>query len=184
MERRNRSNPETTEIVAFYQNAADELYLLFEQFCDHFPATSINSLYMNFISSHSNNVHALEQLKCKKNKAISFSKFVKKMLSSLPFNCQSMSPSPYFDQSLFHFDELISATDRHRPSTDHPIRFKSRRQPNNFKFKIKPGPEFGSADGRSKKISHFLFHPFWPLALSIQQTFFLPPSVVNVHFRR
>ncbi|TYH77865.1 hypothetical protein ES332_D04G185400v1 [Gossypium tomentosum] len=179
-------NMETTEIVAFYQNAADELYLLFERFCDHFQATSINSMYMNFISSHSNNIHALEQLKSMKNKATSVSQFVKKMLSSLPLNCQSMSPSPYFDQSLFRFDEkLISATDRPRQSTDHPIRFISRRQPNILKFKIKTGPEFGGADGRSKKYSHFLFHPAWPLALSfIQPSLFLPPSAVNIHFRR
>ncbi|TYG74453.1 hypothetical protein ES288_D04G184000v1 [Gossypium darwinii] len=179
-------NMETTEIVAFYQNAADELYLLFERFCDHFHATSINSMYMNFISSHSNNIHALEQLKSMKNKATSVSQFVKKMLSSLPLNCQSTSPSPYFDQSLFRFDEkLISATDRPRQSTDHPIRFISRRQPNILKFKIKTGPEFGGADGRSKKYSHFLFHPAWPLALSfIQPSLFLPPSAVNIHFRR
>ncbi|KAL1106118.1 hypothetical protein V6Z11_D04G179700 [Gossypium hirsutum] len=179
-------NMETTEIVAFYQNAADELYLLFERFCDHFHATSINSMYMNFISSHSNNIYALEQLKSMKNKATSVSQFVKKMLSSLPLNCQSMSPSPYFDQSLFRFDEkLISATDRPRQSTDHPIRFISRRQPNILKFKIKTGPEFGGADGRSKKYSHFLFHPAWPLALSfIQPSLFLPPSAVNIHFRR
>ncbi|XWS39637.1 hypothetical protein CRYUN_Cryun18bG0072100 [Craigia yunnanensis] len=178
-------NMETTEIVAFYQNAADDLYLLFEQFCDHFHATSVNLLYMSFISSHSNNVHTLEQLKGMKNKATSFSQFVKKMLSSLPFNCQSMSPSPYFDQSLFRFDnKLISATDWHRQSMDHLIRFISRRQPNILRFKIKIGPEFGSVDGRSKKISHFLFHPFLSLALSIQQTLFLPQSVVNIHFRR
>ncbi|KAE8660961.1 Light-mediated development protein DET1 [Hibiscus syriacus] len=179
-------NMETTEIVAFYQNAADELYLLFERFFDHFHATSTNSMYMNFISSHSNNIHALEQLMCMKNKATSASQFVKKMLSSLPLNCQSMSPSPYFDQSLFRFDEkLISATDRPRQSTDHPIRFTSRRQPNSHKFKIKTGPEFGSADGRSKRYSHFLFHPFLPLALSfIQPSLFLPPSAVNIHFRR
>ncbi|XP_039057197.1 light-mediated development protein DET1-like [Hibiscus syriacus] len=179
-------NMETTEIVAFYQNAADELYLLFERFCGHFHATSTNSMYMNFISSHSNNIHALEQLMCMKSKANSASQFVKKMLSSLPLNCQSMSPSPYFDQSLFRFDEkLISATDRPRQLTDHPIRFISRRQPNIHKFKIKTGPEFGSADGRSKKYSHFLFHPFLPLALSfIQPSLFLPPSAVNIHFRR
>lgn len=53
------------------QNSADELYLLFEQFCDHFHTTSKNSLYMNFISSHSNNVHAREQLRSLKNKASS-----------------------------------------------------------------------------------------------------------------
>jgi hypothetical protein len=46
------------------------------------------------------------------------------------------------------------------------------------------GPEAGSSDGRAKKIALFLFHPFLPLALSIQQTSFLQPSVVNIHFRR
>ncbi|XP_010246313.1 PREDICTED: light-mediated development protein DET1 isoform X2 [Nelumbo nucifera] len=177
-------NMETTEVIAFYQNSADELYFLFEQFCDHFHATSRNLLYMNFISSHSNNIHALEQLRGIKNKSSSFSQFVKKMLTSLPFSCQSQSPSPYFDQCLFRFDEkLISAADRHRQSTDHPIKFISRKHPNSLKFKIKPGPEAGGLDGRTKKISSFLFHPFLPLALSIQQTF-LQPSVVNIHFRR
>ncbi|KAF5745667.1 light-mediated development protein DET1 isoform X2 [Tripterygium wilfordii] len=178
-------NMETTEIVAFYQNSADDLYHLFEKFCDHFYVTSRNSLHMRFISSHSNSIHALEQLRCIKEKASSCSQFMKKMLASLPFSCQSLSPSPYFDQSLFRFDEkLISATERHRQSTDHPIKFISRRQPHTLKFKIKPGPEAGSIDGRAKKISSFLFHPFLPLALSIQQTFFLQSSVINIHFRR
>ncbi|KAL9453180.1 hypothetical protein AB3S75_008891 [Citrus x aurantiifolia] len=176
---------ETTEVVAFYQNSAEELYFLFEKFCDHFHATSRNSLHMNFISSHSNNVYALEQLRSIKSKGGSFSQFVKKMMASLPFGCQSQSPSPYFDQSLFRYDEkLISATDRHRQSTDHPIKFISRRPPYTLKFKIKPGPEAGTIDGRTKRISSFLFHPFLPLALSIQQTLFLQPSVVNIHFRR
>ncbi|XP_010661553.1 light-mediated development protein DET1 isoform X6 [Vitis vinifera] len=166
-------------------NSADELYLLFEHFCDHFHATSRNPLSMNFISSHSNNIHALEQLRLIKNKSSSFSQFVKKMMASLPFSCQSQSPSPYFDQSLFRFDEkLISATDRHRQSTDHPIKFISRRRPYSLKFKIKPGPEAGSTDGQTKKICSFLFHPILPLALSIQQTLFLQSSVVNIHFRR
>nr|XP_004511489.1 light-mediated development protein DET1 isoform X3 [Cicer arietinum] len=178
-------NMDTTEIVSFYQNSADELYLLFEKFCDHFHVTSRNSMYMNFVSSHSNNIHALEQLRSIKDKASNSSQFVKKMLASLPFSCQSLSPSPYFDQSLFRFDDkLISATDRHRQSTDHPIKFILRNYPHSLKFKIKPGPEAGSMDGRAKKISSFLFHPILPFALSIQQTLFLQPSVVNIHFRR
>ncbi|CAJ2650787.1 unnamed protein product [Trifolium pratense] len=178
-------NMDTTEIVSFYQNSADELYMLFEKFCDHFHVTSRNSMYMNFVSSHSNNIHALEQLRSIKDKASNSSQFVKKMLASLPFSCQSQSPSPYFDQSLFRFDDkLISATDRHRQSTDHPIKFILRNSPYTLKFKIKPGPEAGSMDGRAKKISSFLFHPIFPFALSIQQTLFLQPSVVNIHFRR
>ncbi|PWA41427.1 light-mediated development protein DET1 [Artemisia annua] len=184
-------NMESTEIIAFYQpwdilqTSSDELYLLFEQFCDHFHVPSKSSPYMNFISSHSNNIHALEQLRSSKIKATSFSLFVKKVLASLPFNCQSQSPSPYFDQSLFRFDEkLISAADRHRQSTDHPIKFILRRPPYTLKFKIKPGPEAGVTDCRTKRISSFLFHPVFPLALSIQQTLFLQPAVVNIHFRR
>lgn len=116
--------------------------------------------------------------------------------------------------------QLISATDRHRQCTDHPIKFILRRAPYSLKFKIKPGkdlcsviltkltvmknicrwnlflvmyPNFkiqwtgseaGNVDARTKKVSSFLFHPFLPLALSVQQTLFLQPSVVNIHFRR
>ncbi|MQM00518.1 hypothetical protein Taro_033252 [Colocasia esculenta] len=177
-------NMETTEILSFHPNSAEELYFLFEQFCDHFLVPSRYSLHVNFISSHSNNIYALEQLKSIRNKASSFSQFVKKMFASLPFGCQSQSPSPYFDQSLFRYDEkLISAADRHRQATDHPIKFISRRQPSILKFKIKPGPEAGVADNRTRRISSFLFHPILPFALSIQQTF-TQPTVVNVHFRR
>ncbi|KMS98734.1 hypothetical protein BVRB_3g069140 [Beta vulgaris subsp. vulgaris] len=176
---------EAAEFVAFYQNSADELYFLLEKFADHFHTPPNNSLHMNFISSHSNNLHAFEQLNFLKNKSGSLSQFVKKTLVSLPFTCQSQSPSPYFDQSLFRFDEkLISATERHRQSTDHPIKFISRRQPKIPKFKIKPGPEAGNSDARAKKISSFLFHPILPLVISVQQTMFLQSSVVNIHFRK
>ncbi|KAG6384856.1 hypothetical protein SASPL_153675 [Salvia splendens] len=171
--------------LVIWKNSAEDLYTLFELFCDHFHSSSKNSFYMNFLSTHSNNIYALEQLKCNKTKASSCQQFVKKMLATLPFNCQSQSPSPYFDHSLFRYDEkLISATDRHRQSTDHPIKFILRRQPNTLKFKIKPGPESGNSDTRTKKISSFLFHPILPLAISVQQTLFLQPAVVNIHFRR
>ncbi|ONK59113.1 uncharacterized protein A4U43_C08F3100 [Asparagus officinalis] len=178
-------NMETTEFVAFYQNFSEELYKLYEHFYDHFHATSRNSLHANFISSHSNNVHALDQICNLRHKANS-SQFVKKILTMLPFPCQSQSPSPYFDLSLFRYDEkLISATDRHRHATEHPIKFSSRRPPNSVKFKIKPGPEgeAGGQDSRPKRISSFLFHPFLPFALSIQQTF-MQPTVVNIHLWR
>ncbi|KAJ8749729.1 hypothetical protein K2173_012280 [Erythroxylum novogranatense] len=176
-------NMDTTEIVAFYQNSAEELYLLFERFCDHFYTMSRDSLYMNFISSHSNNIHALEQMRTIKDKANNFSQFIKKMMVFLPFSCQSLIPSPYLDQSLFRYDEkLISASDRHKPSTDHPIKFISRRQPYILKFKIKPGPETGNLDSRARKFSSFLFHPFLPLVVSIQHALYLQPSM-NIHFR-
>ncbi|KAG0449077.1 hypothetical protein HPP92_027499 [Vanilla planifolia] len=94
-----------------------------------------------------------EQLCTIKNNAGSLSQFVKKMATSLPYTCQSQSPSPYFDLSLFRYDEkLISATDRLRHSTEHPIKFISRRQPHILKFKIKPGPETSGSDARQESI--------------------------------
>ncbi|KAM7280665.1 hypothetical protein ACFE04_007799 [Oxalis oulophora] len=65
-------NMETTEIITFYQNSAEELYQLLEKYCDHFYATSKSSSYMSFISSHSNNIHALDQLRSIKSKAGNF----------------------------------------------------------------------------------------------------------------
>ncbi|CAI0449605.1 unnamed protein product [Linum tenue] len=165
-------------------NSAYELCGLFEQFGDHFYSASRNLLHLKFISSHSNNIHASDQLRIVKNKASSSLQFIRKILASLPFSCQSQSPSPYFDHSLFRYDEkLISATERHRTSVDHPIKFISRRQPSVLKFKIKPGPEAGNVDNRTRKASSFLFHPFLPLALSIQQSMHFPPSM-NIHYRQ
>ena len=46
------------------------------------------------------------------------------------------------------------------------------------------GPIEGNSDSRTKKILSFLFHPFLPFALSIQQNVYLQPLAVNVHFRR
>ncbi|KAL6585659.1 acid phosphatase det1 [Orobanche minor] len=165
-------NMESTEIISFHQSSADELYKMFEVFYDHFHSSSKNSFYMNFLSTHSNNIHALEQLRSSRNKASSLPQglslqnykyaldvcfcftnctvtrwyllscyinqgpqlmiaiwthkqyrkrgwdeeltwicFVKKMLSTLPINCQSQSPSPYFDHSLFRYDEKVDFSD-------------------------------------------------------------------------
>ncbi|XP_035816470.1 light-mediated development protein DET1 isoform X8 [Zea mays] len=144
-------NMETTDIVSLHQNSSEELYALFEQFYDHFHANPQASSHGKFISSHSNDIHALDQLRVIKNKASSSS-------------------------------QLISAIDRHRHCTEHPIKFISVRQ-NVVKFKIKPGSDSGASDSRIKRISSFLFHPFFPLALSIQQTY-MQPTVLNIHFRR
>lgn len=182
-------NIETTELLAFYQNSSEELFCLLEQYCDQFRAPSQYPLYMRFISSYNNNIHAREQLRkqkaaCIESKASSYPQFVKKTLACMPFSSQSQSPSPYFDQSLFHFDEkLISATDRHRQCMEHPIKFISRRYPNSLKFKINPGLEAGASDGRTKRVASFIFHPIFPFAISIQQAF-MQPSVVNIHLRR
>ena len=66
------------------QNSAEDLYQLFEQFSDHFTVSS-SSPFMNFVTSHSNSVHALEQLKYLKNKSNSFSQVSTSFLDHLFF---------------------------------------------------------------------------------------------------
>ncbi|KAI5084277.1 hypothetical protein GOP47_0000446 [Adiantum capillus-veneris] len=180
-------NFESTKILGFYPNNSEELLLVFEQYFDHFRVAPAYPLYMRFISSYSNNKSAREQFRkqkaaCNSTKPNSFTQVIRRTLAALPCNAQSHSPSPYFDQSLFHFDErLISATDQYKPCTEHPIKFLSRRKPNALKFKINPGLEVG--DSRGKRVASFIFHPTFPFAITVQQAF-RQPAVVNFHMRR
>eukprot|EP00249_Psilotum_nudum_P024049 c29072_g2_i1 orf=417-3116(-) len=181
-------NLESTEVVGFYQNSSDDFLQLYEHFCDHFRVAPCYPLYMRFISSYSNNPFSRQQLRDQKAAykncmASAYAQVVKRMLASLPHNSQSQIPSAYFDQSLFRFDEkLISATDRHRPCMEHPIKFISKRKPNSLKFKINPGFEHGSGDVPVNRVS-FVFHPFFPFAMSVQQSIMQSPFI-NLHFRR
>ncbi|KAJ7564160.1 hypothetical protein O6H91_02G005500 [Diphasiastrum complanatum] len=182
-------NMETTEVLEFQQNSSEVFLQSFEHYCDHFRVVPRVPMLMSYITSHSNNVFSREQLRKQKTtygntKSGSYAHVVKRTLASLPFSSQCQSPSVYFDQSLFHFDEkLISATERHKPCMENPIKFLSRRRPNSLKFKINPGLELGSNDGRVKKVASFLFHPTLPFVISIQQSF-MQPSVVNFHYRK
>lgn len=179
-------NFESTKILGFFPNSSEELLLLFKHYFDHFRAGPSYPLYMRFISSCSNSISAREQFRKSGMFAIAQSQaqVIRRTLAALPCNAQSHSPSPYFDQSLFHFDErLISATDQYKPCTEHPIKFLSRRKPNTLKFKINPGLELGHGDGGVKRVASFIFHPIFPFAITVQQAF-MQPAVVNFHIRR
>jgi len=69
-------NMETTDIVSLHQNSSEDIYALFEQFYDHFHANPQASSHGKFISSHSNDIHALDQLRVIKNKASSSSQVI------------------------------------------------------------------------------------------------------------
>ncbi|CAK9194779.1 unnamed protein product [Sphagnum troendelagicum] len=176
-------NLETTKMLAFYQNSAEEMLQLVEHYYDYFRMALPIPTYMNFISSYGNNIFSQEQLRKQKTTSCVCMQVIRRTLSVLPFNCQSQSPSAYFDQYLFHYDEkFISAIDRHKPCMEHPIKFISRRRPNTLKFKINPGLELGANDGQIRRVASFLFHPVFPFAISVQQSF-LQATVVNFHFR-
>eukprot|EP00898_Chlorokybus_atmophyticus_P001059 jgi/Chlat1/1954/Chrsp157S02261 len=182
-------NLDTTEVLGFYQNASDQLLSLYERFGDQFRACNREPLTLSYASSPSNNDFAREQL-LKQKAAVSHgsktnrAQVVKRLLQSLPFNAQGFSPSAYFDQSLFQFDEkLISASEQPKPFVEHPVKFLSRRKPNTLKFKINPGLDSGAADARNKRLACYIFHPIFPFAISLQQAY-MQPSPMNFHLRQ
>lgn len=67
------------------QNSSEELYSLFEHFYDHFHANPQKSSHGKFISSHSNDAHALDQLRIIKNKANSSTQVNDKAWSTVHF---------------------------------------------------------------------------------------------------
>ncbi|KAJ7562095.1 hypothetical protein O6H91_03G055000 [Diphasiastrum complanatum] len=100
-------NMETTKMLEFQQNSSNSFLKSFEHFYDHFRIVP-----RSYISSHSNNAFSREQYQKQKSayqnkKPGNSSRVVRMTLDSLPFCSQSQSPSVYFDQSLFHFDEKV-----------------------------------------------------------------------------
>lgn len=70
-------------------------------------------------------------------------------------------------ESLYICMQLISAADRHRQSTDHPIKFILRRPPYTLKFKIKPGLHIKCYSPSNKTVHFdFLLPKFTPISYS------------------
>jgi len=179
-------NMYTTEVVGVYENSSKEFAQTFEQFCEHFRACSCPSGLIKYRSTCSNNGFVRDHL-LKQKMAVMNAKnggetqAVKRILSALPFSPQSWSESPYFDKSLYNYDEkLISSTERPKPCAEYPIKFYSRAS-GQVQFKVTPGlPD--KAD-RTKKYATYIFHPFYPFVISVQHTLF-QPSIVNFHLRK
>jgi de-etiolated-1 len=108
----------------------------------------------------------------------------RRVTASLPFAPQTLSVSPYLDRGLFSYDDkLVSVSERPKPCADVPIKFYARAS-GALRFKLHPPvpPRLpAGAIGRNKRWATYVFHPTLPLALSVQQSQLLPPTV-NVHF--
>jgi len=179
-------NIHTTEIVGVYDNTNKEFAQTFEQFCEHFRACSCPNGLIKYRSTCSNNDFVREHL-MKQKLAVASGKnggetqAVKRILSALPFSPQCWNESPYFDKSLFSYDDkIISSTERPKPCVDYPIKFYSRTD-GQIQFKINPG--LPDKSDRTKKFATYIVHPFQPFIISVQHTLF-QPSVVNFHYRR
>jgi hypothetical protein len=178
-------NMYSTEVIGVYENTNKEFAQTFEQFCEHFRACSRPTGLIKYRSTCSNNSFVREHLMKQKVAVMNArnggeTQAVKRILSALPFSPQSWSESPYFDKSLYNYDEkVISSTERPKQCADHPIKFYSRSD-DQVQFKITPG--LPDKQDRSKKYASYIFHPFQPFIISVQHVLFQPP-IVNFHFR-
>lgn len=178
-------NMYSTEIIGVYENTNKEFAQTFEQFCEHFRACSRPTGLIKYRSTCSNNSFVREHLMKQKVAVMNArnggeTQAVKRILSALPFSPQSWSESPYFDKSLYNYDEkVISSTERPKQCADHPIKFYSRSD-DQVQFKITPG--LPDKQDRSKKYASYIFHPYQPFIISVQHVLFQSP-IVNFHFR-
>ncbi|KAG9303109.1 hypothetical protein G9A89_005067 [Geosiphon pyriformis] len=178
-------NHQNADIESVYDNASEEFLEEFERSSEIYRQTAFNEPFF-FNSTYSNNPYARENLK-KHQYAVRYARnggptqAIKRVLACLPFCPQSRSESPYFDQSLFSYDEkIISASDRPKPSHDGPAKFYSRAT-GEFKFQIQLTPSTRGAN-RVKRYVSFISHPWFPFIISVQYTL-LQPTIVNFHVR-
>lgn len=178
-------NMYSTEVIGVYENTNKEFAQTFEQFCEHFRACSRPTGLIKYRSTCSNNSFVREHLMKQKVAVMNArnggeTQAVKRILSALPFSPQSWSESPYFDKSLYNYDEkVISSTERPKQCADHPIKFYSRYD-DQVQFRITPG--LPDKQDRSKKYASYIFHPYQPFIISVQHVLFQSP-IVNFHFR-
>ncbi|KAI8808507.1 De-etiolated protein 1 Det1-domain-containing protein [Cladochytrium replicatum] len=179
------------QVIAVYENNSEELLEAYESW-DIFRGAPYPTDSTHFVSMPSNNefarhanrknMHAVR--KARNGGAVSA---VKRVLSALPFNPQSYIDSPYFDLSLYSFDEkIINSCDRQRVASEAPVKFYSRRN-GTMKFRIDPHPPpshpLFQGDRHLRRYVTYIFHPTDPFVITV---LVVPnrPSIVNFHFRR
>ncbi|KAI8894494.1 De-etiolated protein 1 Det1-domain-containing protein [Globomyces pollinis-pini] len=177
----------STKVLGVYENSSAELYEMYENWdCFRPPANPDVPFY--YTTTPSNNQYVRDMVRknmyaVQKARNGGVAQSIKRVLSCLPYNPQSYHESPYFDSALYMFDEKgIGIADRTRICPDFPCKFRSRKT-SKVKFKLDSNPTPNSTCHRSqRKFVSYVFHPFDPFVLSIQQS---PsnPSVVNIHTR-
>ncbi|KAG0076666.1 acid phosphatase det1, partial [Podila epicladia] len=150
-------NIHTTQIQEVYDNASEEFLRIYESCADQFCAIAYSTAgphKRHYSSTCSNNIYTKDLLRktqfgMRHARNGGSAQAVKRSLCVLPFSPQSFSDSPYFDLSLFSYDEkVISATDRQRPCQDFPIKFYLR-DSGELKFKIQLFHPNGGTSGSS-----------------------------------
>ncbi|XP_065334852.1 DET1 homolog [Cloeon dipterum] len=161
-------------VLAVYENSAEEMLALLENFCDYFRNTK---MHKNFACSPSNSIHARHIMQRLKQTIVSArfggpTEAIRRLLCQLPVSAQSFTSSPYLDNSLFSYDEKrVSMMERPKCCGEYPIRFYGR-DCGLLKFRMHAGIMNANmgAPRISRRLVAFIFHPTDPFAISVQRS--------------
>mmetsp|Transcript_13120 Transcript_13120/g.47857 ORF Transcript_13120/g.47857 Transcript_13120/m.47857 type:complete len:583 (+) Transcript_13120:176-1924(+) len=179
----------TTEIVDIFSNSDERLLKLYEKHSTYWLLSPGGPSWMRYVSTFSSKYLQDQVNRARRGggrgeqrpQAIA----IRRVLSMLPASAQSYTPSPYFDASLFSYDEkAISALTCERPkqSGENAVKFFSAKHPRRVLFRIDGDKNKQVVDTRSRRLVSYIFHPYLPLIISIHQPFMQAP-VIHFHFR-
>eukprot|EP00128_Syssomonas_multiformis_P010396 Colp12_sorted_trinity150504_noHs@32009 len=178
----------STNVIGVFDNGSRELLDIVEK-CSDYLKLGVPHTPVSFLSTCSSSLYFRDQLR-KQQYAVRMARnggnlqANRRVLALLPFGPQSNFESPYFDPSLFSYDEkVISASDRPKLCGDSPVKFYAR-STGSLVFKLNSGQsEPSDPSNRGKRYAAYIFHPVYPFVISVQHTINQPP-LVNIHFRR
>ncbi len=168
-----------SKVLEIFENNSLEFFQIVEKW----DCGNIGFDPVNYISWMSNNQHAREivykqmyAVQRARNGGVPQS--IKRALAILPLNPQSYSHSPYFDHSLFDYDEkLINSSIRLRPSSDIPAKFYCRKS-GALKFKLNANSPFNM--NLDAKLNSYILHPYEPFCITVQYSK-SQVATVNIH---
>lgn len=182
----------TTEVLNVYENDSVALLKMYERHADLFRQSN-HSSGIPMTSSPSNSIYTREafrrqlySIRTARNGGNLQS--IRRGLGVLPVASQNYRESPYFDMSLYSYDEkCVSHTDRLKNCTDFPAKFYSRVS-GKMTFTVQPGRPNTVATGtrRDRKLASFVFHPYLPVVISVQHMIDGSggtASLANIHIR-
>ncbi|KAH8552665.1 De-etiolated protein 1 Det1-domain-containing protein [Umbelopsis sp. PMI_123] len=108
---------------------------------------------------------------------------MRRLALSFPQCPQSYLESPYFDQSIFSFDDkFVSSLDGLKSSQGSPIKFYARKS-GRMKFKLDPNPMpflTRRESSTARRFTTYIPHPTLPFIISKQHVM-MRPTIVNFH---
>ena len=162
-------------VVAVYDNSDKDLLELYRKYYDFFHA-HLNDRPVPTITNGFD-AYAREKIDERQARFESMGSMVRRGLMALPVSAQNYCESPYLDASLFSFNsQWITSLYQPRMVPPHALKFMSRAT-GALRFKIAPPQRTSSS------VATYVFHPWLPFFLSVEQWAPRNRAVYNFYYR-